>query len=442
MIISFYVSNFKSFNDETSISMVSSSKIQEGKDHLYRLNRLSILKNCVLYGANAAGKSNFITAIDFMKHIVLNGMPINTANLFCKNDQHNAQKNSKFEIIIEKNNKIYAYGFEVFLKDSLIKKEWLYELHQDNSSTLIFENNHSKIILGKSFISKEDDSKWKVYSEDFEGQDKTLFLTEINRNKKLSNKMKLFVDVFQFFLVDLVIIKPDQPLPGLEVYNDASTIERIGELLNSFDTGISKIMQKKLSEEELSKRIPAKLLKDFYSTIESNPNKKIAAMTMRSHKDFINVRFDAGRIDAYTICMKHGKSVLDFDYCDESDGTRRIIELVDMIFSKKTDTVYLVDELERSLHPRLTERFLKTFGEEHKNKKTQLIFTTHDNALMDSKLFRRDEIWFVERNEKNDSKFYSLDRFKLRSDKKISKDYLEGRYGAVPIFKTFNIGED
>ncbi len=104
---------------------------------------------------------------------------------------------------------------------------------------------------------------------------------------------------------------------------------------------------------------------------------------------------------------------------------------------KCEDVVYIVDELERSLHPKLTERFLELFSERHKEHKIQLIFTTHEASIMDQQLFRRDEIWFVERNEENNSRIYSLDRFKERYDKKLSKAYLEGRYGAIPVFKRF-----
>ena len=102
------------------------------------------------------------------------------------------------------------------------------------------------------------------------------------------------------------------------------------------------------------------------------------------------------------------------------------------------DMLFVVDELERSLHPKLTQHFLKLFMEAHGEDRVQLIFTTHEDTIMDQELFRRDEIWFVERDGFNSSKIYSLDRFKERYDKKLSKAYLEGRYGAIPVFKQFN----
>ena len=110
----------------------------------------------------------------------------------------------------------------------------------------------------------------------------------------------------------------------------------------------------------------------------------------------------------------------------------------DMLITKRDDTVFIIDELERSLHPKLTERFLKLFVDTHTNERMQLLFTTHEAAIMDQDLFRRDEIWFVERDASGASSIYSLDRFKERYDRKLSKAYLEGRYGAIPVFKHFS----
>ena len=115
---------------------------------------------------------------------------------------------------------------------------------------------------------------------------------------------------------------------------------------------------------------------------------------------------------------------------------------MDMLLNKKDDTIYVVDELERSLHPKLTEHFLRLFMKMHESKRMQLLFTTHEASIMEQSLFRRDEIWFIERNSNNESTVYSLDRFKERYDKILSKAYLEGRYGAIPIFSSFEFQKE
>jgi AAA15 family ATPase/GTPase len=137
------------------------------------------------------------------------------------------------------------------------------------------------------------------------------------------------------------------------------------------------------------------------------------------------------------LLLKHHDSNYEFQFFEESDGTQRLFDLVDMILTQREDIVYVVDELERSLHPKVTEQFLTLFMQAHESNRAQLIFTTHENTIMNQNLFRRDEIWFVERSRENTSKIDSLDRFKERYDMKIDKAYLDGRYGAVPIFSRF-----
>ena len=164
---------------------------------------------------------------------------------------------------------------------------------------------------------------------------------------------------------------------------------------------------------------------------------------MRSDLSFFNIEVKKGQEPKITtISLKHGESFYNFKYEEESDGTRRLFDLLDMLLNKSEDTVYIVDEIERSLHPKLTSRFINLFDKIHNSQNMQLIFTTHESSIMDQKLFRRDEIWFVERNKENVSNVYSLDKFKERYDKKLSKAYLEGRYGAIPVFNHFDFEKE
>ena len=143
-----------------------------------------------------------------------------------------------------------------------------------------------------------------------------------------------------------------------------------------------------------------------------------------------------------TLRLRHENSDFDFWFNEESDGTRRLFDLLDMILKRENDVVYIVDELERSLHPKLTEHFLRLFMKENGAGEKQLIFSTHEASIMNQKLFRRDEIWFVERSFAHASRLYSLNRFRNRYDKMLPKAYLEGRYGAIPVLSSFGYGED
>lgn len=142
-------------------------------------------------------------------------------------------------------------------------------------------------------------------------------------------------------------------------------------------------------------------------------------------------------IDVKVIKVLHKNSQKYFDTYEESDGTLRILELIDILLSD--NKVFIIDEIDRSLHPSLTIRFVTTFLELLKEKNIQLIITTHESRLLDYKVLRRDEIWFTEKKEDCSTKLYSLEQFKddARFDRKIDKAYLDGRYGAIPIFIDF-----
>ena len=224
------------------------------------------------------------------------------------------------------------------------------------------------------------------------------------------------------------------------------SLKSINKLIETFDTGISKVKIEEISLDELSNAMPKvifdRVMHHVKSRMEEQENSSFR-MTMRSNENFFNIEVK-GDLEpkVTTIRLNHIRSFYDFGFEEESDGTRRLFDLMDMLLNKREDVLYVVDELERSLHPKLTKHFLQMFMELHKEKRMQLLFTTHESSIMDQSIFRRDEIWFIERNAENVSVIYSLDRFKERYDKVLSKAYLEGRYGAIPVFRTFEFREE
>jgi AAA15 family ATPase/GTPase len=126
---------------------------------------------------------------------------------------------------------------------------------------------------------------------------------------------------------------------------------------------------------------------------------------------------------------------------EESDGTIRLLDLLEILLVGDGKT-FIIDELDRCLHPSLIYKFIELYLETAKSKKVQLIVTTHESRLLDFNLLRRDEIWFINKDKAGESRIYSLEEYNERFDKKIDKAYLEGRYGGIPIFDTvFPIGE-
>ena len=446
MIARLSVENYKSFDRKEEINMVSSSKIRTQKDHKVKIKQTSLLKYAVIYGANASGKSNLTDVFSFIRRCVEGGIPVDSFNDFCRIRKENKDRPSQFELQFTIGNRFYAYGFSVVLSTRKIREEWLYELHQDGSAKELFEREeeHAPVLGPGVNVSDEEKNRFHVYADDFTGHDSLLFLTEMNRGKKYEENSNLlfFQDVFSYLRQNIITLNPNIAIYNFNCYYDEKSLGRINDLIQTFDTGISRVSVRKITMDELSNLIPAPVLKqiidDLHARVRSSGNGNVQ-VSFRTASNIINIRADAdGKQEITTLSMKHGSSVFDFDFKDESDGTRRIFDLIDMLLSERDDIVYVVDELERSLHPKLTEHFLKLFMEAHQNQRVQLIFTTHESSIMDQDLFRRDEIWFVERGADNASRIYSLDRFKERYDKKLSKAYLEGRYGAIPVFGNFS----
>lgn len=454
MLIRFSVENFKSFNDRQELVMIPAKKLKTNKEHVIALNKVSVLRNATIYGANASGKTNIIDAIRFAKHVITKKIPMEASKMYCRVFSENQEKESKFEFEIYKNGKFYAYGFSLLMSDQIIKSEWLYELlPSKNTQTMLFEKetDTNRLELGENLILDEIDTmRFKTYKLDFEDNNTGLFIREMNRNKKMNKESKLtfFRDVFEWFDEDLVTIFPDQPITDFEYFYGDGGSDKINEIIELFDTGISKVKIEEISVADLKNKIPTKIADDilgsFKSRLGDSADNMKAMMSLRTNTAFYNIKGAKGEEPVITtIMLEHGSAFSDFEFSEESDGTRRLFDLLDILISNEKNKIYVIDELERSLHPKLTYKFLELFFEHLKENNTQLIFTTHESTIMDQELLRRDEIWFVERNKDNVSHLYSLDRFKERYDKKLSKAYLEGRYGAVPVLKNFsdNVGD-
>lgn len=450
MLTRIVVENFKSFDKQAELTMVSSSKIRTKQDHRVKIgSNTRLLKHAVIYGANASGKSNLVDFFHFFKSTLEDGLPVWGSKYFCRNDKKNEKRNSVFEIQMEIDGKFYAYGFSAVLTGRRITGEWLYELYQNGGSKCVFEREEGLKPLLDPFVSllKDEYNRFETYASDFEDNTVDLFLTEMNRGKKIpeDSNLQVFKKVFHWLKSHIVLITPDFRVTDFKYYYENDSMTLINDLISTFDTGVSEIRIEEIDLFDLSKMLPRPVLDNVMEKVKRNlmeTSKRPFRMSGRFDTTFFNIESNGDEeLEITTIKLRHGKSLYDFDFEDESDGTRRLFDLMDMLLMKEEDVVYIVDELERSLHPKLTEHFLKLFNERHREHKIQLIFTTHEASIMDQELFRRDEIWFIERDEENNSRIYSLDRFKERYDKKLSKAYLEGRYGAIPAFNSFEFGE-
>jgi len=119
------VENFKSFDQKEELSMVSSSKIQKNKDHRMKIKQTNLLKNAVIYGANASGKSNLVSAFAFIKTVLMEGLPVDSVNYFCRNREENRDRESVFELQFTAGDTFFAYGFSAVLSKRRVTEEWL-----------------------------------------------------------------------------------------------------------------------------------------------------------------------------------------------------------------------------------------------------------------------------------------------------------------------------
>lgn len=452
MLIRFNIRNFLSFNKQDNgkseeFSMIA-GKVKSKEERLYKDENIKLLKFAALYGANASGKSNFIKALRFMqKTIVFGELPTGYSNLYCKVNETNKTEESYFEVQLMVDNKYYLYGFTVLLSSGDFLSEWLYEINA-KSEKRIFERDIKQGILEFDLPKDEELAlKFKVYTDDIKHNSNQLFLYFMNDNKenlyktyKESDELYNFKKVYEWFEDILDINYPDRPMSSSLYFTNEEKLKKASELLKSFDTGIEElklidIPMDNISSEVITTDIIKQVINNMEIQLKSSKNINSIKTVVRNRTNyFIFSGTDINNLKYQSLKFKHNNIPTLFDLIEESDGIIRILDLLDIILSEEKK-VYIIDELDKCLHPNLTYKFIQTFFEYVANKlDVQLIITTHESRLLDFNLLRRDEIWFVDKKPEGNCNMYSLDEYNVRADKKIDEAYLNGRYGGIPLF--------
>ena len=437
MLKRFSLVNFASFMTEQVFDLTAGSTTVLS-DHYVKFDDVKILKSAAIYGANASGKSNLIKAIDFAKSIIQSGLA--STDTYKKHFRLEAEcinNQSSFDFEIEIDGAFYSYGFSAMLKSKKITEEWLYEIGK-RKSTLIFERNNNDIKLGKSLTSPELKGRFEIYQDDMTNQTEQLFLSEIASKGLMLSAFDLFNSLYAWFTKKLVIIYPEDNFMTTNSIN-ADLAKTLTKYLNKFDTGIVDVDSIDENFEDSIKDMPDGLKNHIEATLAEKNVHEIAIQSIGKSPQFLTVFLDdSGELKVRKLGLVHGNSLKEtFELKDESDGTRRLLDFIPLISKFDSDITIIIDEFDRSLHSKLTREFFNIFHS-FKNKKSQLIVTTHESTLLDLDLLRRDEIWFVEKESNGSSKLYSLNKFKIRFDCKVEKAYLLGRYGAIPIFSSFD----
>lgn len=450
MLKKFIIENFSSFQTENTLDLTA-GQTEVNPEHIVKFNKVKILKSAILYGANASGKSNLIKAIDYAKKVIENGLDSNDISIYKKYfrlDNVSSKKPTKFEFELEINNRFFTYGFSSILSSKEIIEEWLYEIGK-NTPQMIFERVNNNISLGKSLKNQNDEDIKNIFENISylkKNKSETLFLTDIANNKLEIDSASIINEIYNWFDKKLILLYPNTKFDKKSLLiNDTELSTSFKKYLNEFDTGIKDIEAMEEDFETSLTDIPQEMKKEIEKDLLDKDTKSGKVVLEGDNGLLYIISKEDDELKVHKLGLLHGLDFQDvFELKDESDGTRRLFDLIPLINKFSQDFTIIIDEFDRSLHPKLTKQFFELFYNLNiEDSKTQLIITTHESTLLDLNLVRRDEIFFVEKNENGASKLFSLNQFKVRYDSKIEKAYLLGRYGAIPVFKTFdeiNIG--
>lgn len=451
MLINYKVANVLSFKEPQTFSM-EAGKFRNNSSRLTRYGNYKLLKFMSIYGANASGKSNLVSAFAIFQAIIIEGFKNKSFPVYCKIDESLKNEESLFEIKVLLDNKIFIYGFKAILYNGEFTSEWLYEELKNGTTKNVFSRNIQKgeFELGEYINNKKIEERINIYGEDIKSDNSVLFLKLMNQNKNSlyenKDRISIFKDLYLWIKYSLDVNSPETPITGYTMLNNDSGIKRIAEMLSSFSTGIVDFDIIEVPSEKVASSLPKNMIEDIQKKLMDQ--KKMHDPTDTEFKPAVSIRLkENGNIifiielnkdnefEFKTMSFKHKNSNALFLSDEESDGTIRLLNIIEVLLTSENDKVYIIDEINRKFHPLLTRKFVEKFLQLAEQRNIQLIVTTHESQLMDLKLLRRDEISFINKDDYGYSHIYSLDSYEDRFDKKIINDYLNGRYGAIPIFE-------
>ena len=417
MLIEFSITNYRSFLPPQSLTLTANTatELQEENSFISPVSNLPrLLRSAVVYGPNAAGKSNLVQAIAFMKSFVSSsakesqeGEKID-ATPFLFNRQ-SSQNPSELEILFIQNGIRYQYGFAV--NSERVTGEWLFAYPEGRAQKWFERNYDTETQKDIWYFGPKFTGSRKVWQDATRGN--ALFLsTAIQLNNE---QLK---PVFNWFDHKLHVIDQGGNLhPGFSTgeCEKEEMKEKILKFMNAADLSITDISleKKEFSTKDLPDEMPQNIKEEISKEFDG---KKLTSLF------FMHPSSDTGKDVA-----------LEFE--EESAGTRKLFTLagpwLDVL---DNGLVLFVDELDTSLHPHLVRFLLNLFHNSETNRhNAQLVFTTHDTTVLDQILMRRDQVWFVEKDAENATRLYPLSDYKPRKGEALQKGYLYGRYGALPF---------
>jgi len=405
MIIEISIENYLSVKDKVTLSLDSSpsKKLPQNLINLSRDDKL--LKSVVIYGANASGKSNIIKSVFFLWNMVRSSHNFNVdtkiPRLPFKLDEIYLEKPSKFEIIFIHKNIKYKYGFSC-TNEKIIDEYLFYWPH--GREALIFSRKNTTKYEFRSDKRRQDIIKTQT-------NDNVLYLSRATQlgYEKTKNAYE--------FIVNNIVINVSLMWTELtikKIHENPKLKNKVIDILQKADFG--GIFDIKVSKEKRKVRgIEFKIERDIQSF---NPIKE-------REEDFYNIKF---------IHKSKGGKLVELSFAEESHGTQKTLSMLGPIFDiLETGKVAFIDELEVNLHSNITRFLVRLFNSKHNKNNAQLIFTTHDTNLLDSELFRRDQIYICTKEPNKHTVVTSFLDFDLRETADFERAYLNGRVGGLPF---------
>jgi AAA15 family ATPase/GTPase len=423
MLIEFSFRNYKTFKEKAVFSFVASNYDKETREAeniipVENFN-LRLAKSAVVFGANASGKSKFIDALKFMRKFT-----ISSSKDSQKGDQIDVEPfrlnteseidSSEFQVIFIHKGEMYRYGFEC--NSSTVLSEWLYHRANKKEVELFYRDDQEFEIHEKNF------SKGNTLVKENLVRDNALMLSVAAQfNDPIAG------NVLEWFngLRSLSGISEEGYRPfTMRKTEDSNYKRKMLELIKAADLGIEDFKIEKVDVAELQKGLDAKTRDLLFKKINEENAQFVDLVTIHRKYD------DKGN--------PFGLEEFSLDH-EESDGTKKFFSLTGPVLHVlENGFILAVDELDSKIHPNLVCKLVALFNSKEANpKNAQLIFNTHDTNLLSSGLFRRDQIWFTEKNRYGEAKLYPLTDYEVRKNDNFEDNYIHGKYGAIPYLDDF-----
>ncbi|HOE10079.1 MAG TPA: ATP-binding protein [bacterium] len=425
MLIEFAVTNYRSFRDRQVLSLVASNRDKTLPDNLIELDlpglkNTKLVKSVAVYGANASGKSNLIKAMKFMRDFVEKSASElkpgeETGVEPFRLDSQKEQEPSEFEVIFVHEGVRYQYGFA--LDKKRVYEEWL----------IAYPQGQPQRWFERRFDPDSGKYDWNFGSK-YKGERRSL------KDRTRENALFLSVAaqfnheqlsmVYQWFGVFLRFMDFSRSDPSFDgtirmMLAHKSLYDLVGAMITLADLGITEIQIQEFKPDEIP--FPDAMPRDEREkTLRSLGDKKVVDIRMKH-------------------CMNGEEKGIYFSLDEESAGTLKYFSLLGpWLLTLKLGCTICIDEIAAKIHPSLVRNLIRYMQSPKVNlENAQLVLTTHDTTLLDVDLFRRDQIWFTEKNDEGATVLYPLTDYKPRPDEALQKGYLAGRYGAIPFLGDF-----